>query len=155
MKDLRERFAKIEIQASEPIVPFRETISSSPNISLNDPNENDFPNGTVMVSVADKSCTLQIRCLPLPPIVRKFLLDSMEKIISLTQNEFNSESNMSFIEELKEKFQEAYKLGQNVLKIDWESLLPNIVSFGPKKNGSNMLINNVPKCGWKKFIILN
>lgn len=25
LKDLRERFAKVEIQASEPIVPFRET----------------------------------------------------------------------------------------------------------------------------------
>jgi len=28
MKDLRERFAKIEIQQSDPIVPFRETIAS-------------------------------------------------------------------------------------------------------------------------------
>jgi hypothetical protein len=30
LKDLRERFAKVEISASKPIVPFRETIVKAP-----------------------------------------------------------------------------------------------------------------------------
>jgi ribosome assembly protein 1 len=30
LKDLRERFAKVEIQASKPIVPFRETAVKAP-----------------------------------------------------------------------------------------------------------------------------
>ena len=33
LKDLRERFAKVEIQPSEPIVPFRETAIKSPGMS--------------------------------------------------------------------------------------------------------------------------
>lgn len=32
LKDLRERFAKVEIQASKPIVPFRETAVSAPGM---------------------------------------------------------------------------------------------------------------------------
>lgn len=34
LKDLRERFAKVEIQVSEPIVPFRETAVKAPGMSF-------------------------------------------------------------------------------------------------------------------------
>jgi ribosome assembly protein 1 len=38
IRDLRERFAKVEIQASKPIVPFRETAVKATGVPITTPN---------------------------------------------------------------------------------------------------------------------
>ncbi|KAJ3218680.1 Cytoplasmic GTPase/eEF2-like protein (ribosomal biogenesis) [Dinochytrium kinnereticum] len=96
IKDLRERFAKIEISVSPPIVPFRETLSINPAIqsaesssTANEPSrtaaeshaeearENNgtdekteekqsLPIGTVILSTANQLATIRVRAVPLP-----------------------------------------------------------------------------------------
>lgn len=72
LKDLRERFAKIEIQSSAPIVPFRETIVSVPDMAP--PKEKDLPRGTVIATTPSKSVTIKIQTRPLPGPVTEYLI---------------------------------------------------------------------------------
>nr|CAG8601725.1 19_t:CDS:10 [Entrophospora candida] len=65
LRDLKERFAKIEIHVSPPIVPFRETI-----VLTSDHNNH---HGVVIISTPNKHCTLRVRAMPLPPNVTTFL----------------------------------------------------------------------------------
>lgn len=111
LKDLREKFAKIDIHASDPIVPFRETLSKLPALNSNpfqqysddedsesedeEDNENlkkasntnkktNLPIGTTIISTPNKMCNIRIRAVPLPEEVTLFLTkkaDTIKKII--------------------------------------------------------------------------
>lgn len=76
--DLRERFAKIDIEVSPPLVAFRETIISElAREAKTDLIEVDTPN---------KQATLKVRAVPLPSNIKAFLEDpdnqnSLRKII--------------------------------------------------------------------------
>ena len=72
LKDLRERFAKCEIQAGEPIVPYRETVVSA--TEMLPPKNKDLPRGTVIGTTTSKQITLRLRVRPLPDAVTEFLL---------------------------------------------------------------------------------
>ena len=71
LKDLRERFAKCEISAGSPIVPYRETIVSTPE--MNPPRDKDLPRGTVMAETSSKQISIRLRVRPLPLTVTEFL----------------------------------------------------------------------------------
>ncbi|KAI9686809.1 MAG: Cytoplasmic GTPase/eEF2-like protein (ribosomal biogenesis) [Bogoriella megaspora] len=71
LKDLRERFARCEIQAGEPIVPYRESIVSA--VEMNPPREKDLPRGTVMGTTSSKQVVVRLRVRPLPSSVTEFL----------------------------------------------------------------------------------
>lgn len=72
LKDLRERFAKCNIQAGAPIVPFRETIVSA--VEMNPPKNPDLPRGTVAVKTSSKQVDIKLRVRPLPSDVADFLV---------------------------------------------------------------------------------
>lgn len=74
LKDLRERFAKIEIQSSPPVVPFRETIVSVPDMAP--PKEKDLPRGMVVATTPSKSITIKIQTRPLPKEVTEYLVQN-------------------------------------------------------------------------------
>ncbi|KAI9814273.1 MAG: Cytoplasmic GTPase/eEF2-like protein (ribosomal biogenesis) [Phylliscum demangeonii] len=71
LKDLRERFARCEIQAGEPIVPYRETIVATPDMAP--ARHPDLPRGTVVDVTASKLLTVRLRVRPLPVAVTEFL----------------------------------------------------------------------------------
>ncbi|KAF2104817.1 P-loop containing nucleoside triphosphate hydrolase protein [Rhizodiscina lignyota] len=79
LKDLRERFAKCEIQAGEPIVPYRETIVNAPasvDVGLDGElrtRDKDLPRGTVVGATTSKQVTVRLRVRPLPAAVTEFL----------------------------------------------------------------------------------
>jgi ribosome assembly protein 1 len=152
LKDLRESFARIEIQASEPVVPFKETISSFP--ALNEDMESESVSvGTVNFSIGGNSCSVTVRCLPLSDIVRKYLLDSQDILQNISQeSKSTNEMKLSFMAKLKSKFEESSISGQNPLKIDWLKVISNLVAFGPKKTGSNLFINEIANSGWKMWL---
>ena len=98
------RYAKIEISASSPIVPFRETIIPRPTIdmvneSIQEQNqvtrnerwkefeEDDevIEEGLVRIYTRSKSSMVQIRALPLPPDVTDILENSQFLIKTLDQ----------------------------------------------------------------------
>lgn len=71
LKDLRERFARCEIQAGEPIVPYRETIVKAEE--MNPPKDKDLPRGIVVGVTSSKQITVRLRVRPLPDAVTDFL----------------------------------------------------------------------------------
>jgi ribosome assembly protein 1 len=147
---LREKFAKIRIQPSEPIVAYRETCIIAPAFGLDDSGELDP--GTVIVTASAKTCSIGIRAIPLPQAVRTFLMQSEERLQALDVSA-NLEERAAFIVELRAAFAEAKTDGELAeLKVDWEPLLSNIVAFGPKKVGSNILVNQIQGAQWQRWI---
>lgn len=168
LRDLRERFAKIEIQSSKPIVPFKETIVVPKEKSTT-------PRG--IVEIQNDYLTVKLRIEPLPREVTKFLNDSAVRIEGLFSAK-KSNTNEGFLEETEiisktniEADIDVTKLDQeglNQLKSDLlavyqkakkydgpttgtdnegpgigsgeiDSLINNVVSFGPKRIGPNIL----------------
>lgn len=75
LKDLRERFARCEIQPGEAIVPYRETIVRAPEEELEPLKNKDFPRGTAIASPSgDDSLSIRLRIRPLPAKVTEFLI---------------------------------------------------------------------------------
>lgn len=80
LKDLRERFAKCDIQAGEVIVPYREGIrnyvmNTTTGLSedLNPPNHPELGRGRVEIVTTSKQVTLRLCVRPLPDEVTQFL----------------------------------------------------------------------------------
>ena len=71
LKDLRERFARIEIQASEPIVPFRETAVKATDMAP--PKTPGASRGTTHGASTQGIVTFTIRACPLPAPILEFL----------------------------------------------------------------------------------
>jgi ribosome assembly protein 1 len=151
LKDLRERFAKIEVQSSDPVVPFRETLSPQRAILPDEEADLSLPTGTIITKIGGTSCTVRIRAIPLPDAVRTFLLESQSMLEDIDRQGEGSKS--SFIQSLQKLFEEAVEAGYP-LKVDWKSLLSRIVAFGPKRTGTNLLINDIKGCGWKLYLVL-
>ncbi|KAG8979878.1 Cytoplasmic GTPase/eEF2-like protein (ribosomal biogenesis), partial [Tulasnella sp. 427] len=75
LKDLRERFAKVEIQASQPIVPYREMAVKAPDMAP--PKTPNAKRGTIQGSTAQNLVTFTVRAVPLPQAITDFLLANM------------------------------------------------------------------------------
>jgi ribosome assembly protein 1 len=71
VKDLRERFARCEIQTGEAIVPYRETITHAPEMAP--PKNPELGRGGVLQVSASKQMTVRLRVVPLPEAVTEFL----------------------------------------------------------------------------------
>ncbi|EAU33916.1 hypothetical protein ATEG_06155 [Aspergillus terreus NIH2624] len=71
LKDLRERFARCDIQTGETIVPYRETIVSVPDMAP--PKNPDLGRGGVQTVSSSKQLTMRLRVVPLPAAVTDFL----------------------------------------------------------------------------------
>ena len=78
LKDLRERFAKCNIQPGEPIVPYRETVIKAEEM---EPLKNkELPRGTGIAVTASKALEVRIRVRPLPETVAEFLIRNAASI---------------------------------------------------------------------------
>ncbi|KAA1084123.1 Cytoplasmic GTPase/eEF2-like protein (ribosomal bioproteinsis) [Puccinia graminis f. sp. tritici] len=85
LRDLRERFAKIRIQASKPIVPFRETAVRG--VDMPPPKTKDQPRGTISGTVLGGLISFTVRAIPLPEPITSYLAKHSEMMrkISLRQ----------------------------------------------------------------------
>ena len=102
------RFAKIEISVSEPIIPFRETITKPPKVDMvneeigkqqkvavihqTKEDQSKIPegiqvdsNGLITMTTPNKLATLSVRALPLPEEVTQILEESSDLIRSMEQ----------------------------------------------------------------------
>lgn len=164
LKDLRERFAKCEIQAGEPIVPYRETIVSATEMAP--PKNRDLPRGTVVGLTTSKQVTVRLRVRPLPDAVTEFLLRNTGTIRRLYSERKEQEegkrgttadaddvgehtagdeipavgtgmlSLLDFREKLRSVFAETK--GQQHI---WADVVEKIAAFGPRRTGPNLLID--------------
>jgi len=72
LKDLRERFAKCDVQAGEAIVPYREGIVRAEE--MNPPRDSALGRGRVEALTTSKQITVRLRVRPLPAPVTEFLV---------------------------------------------------------------------------------
>lgn len=155
LKDLRERFAKIEIEASKPIVPYRETILSAPEMPP--PKNQNLPRGTIVISTPGKHVTFKLRVRPLPSKAIEYLgknVGTLRKSFAEKQTERDADDLMLLtageeakgclpIEEFEKGFQAALIAGATKdTKNVWTDIVSKISSFGPRRAGPNVLIDN-------------
>lgn len=72
LKDLRERFARCDIQAGEAIVPYRESIVRAEE--MNPPRDPTLGRGRVEALTTSKQVSVRLRVVPLPAPVTEFLV---------------------------------------------------------------------------------
>lgn len=165
LKDLRERFARCEIQAGEMIVPFRESIVRTSEMAA--PKNPELGRGGVLTVSPSKQLTIKLRVLPLLAEVTDFLSKNagtlkqlqMERRAKVEHKDTEIE-DVDSIEEVENRgVAEAESLETNILslaefkqelrkllaKSRYEETNPDIVekiiSFGPRRIGPNILID--------------
>ncbi|KAM7312442.1 elongation factor-like GTPase 1 [Ixodes scapularis] len=157
--DLVQRFAKVEINVSDPIVPFRETIVEPPKVDMvneviedknllqkssKETDEDIDADGTVTVHTANRQVTIKLRAEPLPQDVTELL----EKHGSLIRDydQALSSRNQELPETLKKTVSEFRQaLVEAFAEAGWPKETVNqIWSMGPRRCGPNILLNRVP-----------
>ncbi|KTW28205.1 GTPase RIA1 [Pneumocystis jirovecii RU7] len=164
LKDLCEKFAKINIHVSRPSVPFRETIVRLKgktyyilqlfiNILIDSATfkENGILKGIVEISVPLANIKIKLRVYPLPQNITEYIY-SFSKIIknvymySKINNTIVTDSSITDFNELKlENFKkQLFEKFCSVKEtdIDWTKIYEKIVAFGPNKTGPNILADN-------------
>lgn len=177
LRDLKERFAKIEIHASAPIVPFRESIVRA-ELSANKEKEGVIvPRGQVEIKINSKYMTLKVQTVPLPSNVTEFLTKHATSIKAIVEEKLAKKTNKAEEEEeeageaapvtgtnllpakelealLREEFTTAKKAGGPFADL-WDNVVDQIWAFGPRRIGSNLLINRIPGYVRKSFFELD
>jgi len=177
LKDLRERFAKCEIQASEPSVPYRESIIAAPE--MNPPRDKDLPRGTVVGVTTSKQVTIRLRVRPLPAAVTEFLIHNAGAVKRLYAERRAEEEGkraldtpqdvpheptdthdgledagvvetgkMLSLAEFKQHLKDAFAEAKGEKEV-WADVIEKIAAFGPRRVGPNILIDTTSEniCG--------
>ncbi len=166
LDDLRQTFARVELSVSEPIVPFRETVIETPKMdmvneaitSLNEVKKArvtnallsraegeelvDNSDGVVTVTTANKACLLKIKATPLPVSVVEILLRNSQllKLLLATGNDSQLSKDVKVqLAELKISLEECFSVAEG----NWVGVVDNIMAFGPRGVGPNILVNKV------------
>ncbi|NWQ72010.1 EFL1 GTPase, partial [Neopipo cinnamomea] len=177
LDDLKERFAKVQISVSAPIIPFRETITRPPKVDMvneeigkqqkvavihqTKEDQNKIPEGVqvdsdglVTISTPNKQANLSVRAMPLPEEVTRLLeensdlIRTMEQLnTSLNEDKKTHEINQKTLDRIKEFKQ---KLEKNLQGRKWRNAVDQIWSFGPRKCGPNILLYNFE--GYKRSV---
>ncbi|XP_060924303.1 elongation factor-like GTPase 1 [Limanda limanda] len=171
LDDLRERFAKIEISASKPIIPFRETVVRPPKVDmvneelgkqhkvaiihqvkeeasqsrLSD-NLHVDPSGLVTLDTPNRLSTVSVRAIPLPHEVTCLLESSSELIRTLEQVNMSLREGKSLDVSLRtlEAIAGLKTQLESLLQgRKWRNTVEHIWAFGPRRYGPNILLNSV------------
>ncbi|KAJ2973815.1 hypothetical protein NUW58_g8844 [Xylaria curta] len=159
LTDLKERFARCDIQAGAPIVPYRETIVRAEE--MRPPANKDLGRGAVVGITSSKQVNITLRVRPLPQKATEFLLKnaaSVKRVYSEqhsveedeSKDEFQDQQNVEIdedvmesktlsVDDLKGQLREALESGKG--REAWKDIVDNIVAFGPRRTGPNLLID--------------
>lgn len=170
VKDLRERFARCEIQTGEAIVPYRETIVDAAEMAP--PKNPELGRGGVLAVSASKHMTIRLRVMPMPTAVTEFLTHQVGTIKRLHEQKRTTAESKSDVESvvadgaqqvdgavaaaagevgegnvlsLKEFRDELDKVFNEEIKEDkelWKNVVDRIIAFGPRRVGPNILVDD-------------
>ena len=161
LTDLRERYAGCEIQAGEPIVPYRETIVRAEE--MKPPANKELGRGTVIAVTTSKQVTIRLNVRPLPTEVTEFLgknADAIKRLYSDRQAEVKKQkdgdetpdnedvdeelvdsSKVLSLPEFKQQLQKAFDSVKGGQREIWANAVEQITAFGPRRTGQNLLID--------------
>ncbi|XP_023281330.1 elongation factor-like GTPase 1 [Seriola lalandi dorsalis] len=171
LDDLRERFAKIEISASKPIIPFRETVVRPPKVDMvneelgrqqkvaiihqvkeealqgrsSDTLHVD-PSGLVTLTTPNRMATISVRAIPLPQEVTCLLESSSELIRTLEQVNMSLREGKNLdisLGTLEALIKFKAQLESLLQGRKWRTTVERIWAFGPRRYGPNILLNSV------------
>lgn len=158
LQDLEECYAKIQINASQPIVPFRETIMA-PLEPISTSNA-----GRVQIETPGKRFSMRLRAVSLPEEITNVLEKNVEVIKTmpqiqgpghLDQTEEEIETNKKLGLQWRSKITKLHHRLNHVFGMNgWgDNAADRILSFGPRRCGPNVLLNYTPitlPCLWNK-----
>lgn len=159
LEDLTLRYAKVEINVSEPIVSFRETVVPPPTVDMvNEAIEKRAEEVTPETWTANRQCCFEIDAKPLPERVTKLLENSAELIKQLHWERLGKETpeddtadasktgddRSSTTDKKKQRVAETFveELANAFKEAGWDDVVARIWSFGPRKCGPNILLND-------------
>ena len=164
LNDLKNQFAKVKLDVSAPIVPFRETIIVPPKIDMvneaisaeNESLDAKELDHVITMTTANKTCCLQIEAFPLPSKVTSLLetssdiLKSLHLLNSGTAKEAIklNQKTLEALVELQTNLQSSFSADPPTTEFPWEQAVDRIWSFGPRHSGPNLLLNGVD--GYKR-----
>lgn len=129
LKDLKERFAGIEITSSEPAIPYRETFLDVPD--MNPPRDAELGRGQFELLLGPYR--MRIKVLPMPENVTKFLEAHSSEIKHLSDDSDKNRARGNFLEQFGSILSEAET------STYLQSCISKIASFGPKRLGPNII----------------
>lgn len=163
------RFAKIEISASKPIIPFRETVIRPPKVDMVNEDlgkqqkvavihqvkeeQTKYsegvqvdPTGLVTLTTPNKMATIGVRAIPLPEEVTRLLEENGELIRTMEQFSLAAKEGKAL--EINQKTLESIQGFRETLESHlkgrkWRDAVNRIWSFGPRRYGPNILLNSV------------
>ncbi|KAK8015510.1 elongation factor tu GTP binding domain-containing protein [Apiospora marii] len=161
LTDLKERFARCDIQAGAPIVPYRETIVRAEE--MKPPTNKELGRGAVVGVTSSKQVSITLRVRPLPDNVTEFLLKNsgaikrlynekkaaaegiavpesgdVQEDVEIDDDDVRDGKGLSH-DELKQQLQAALETGKG--RETWKGVIDKIAAFGPKRIGPNLLID--------------
>jgi len=152
LKDLRERFAGIEIQASEPVIPYRETFLQTSE--MNPPKKPELGRGVQEFELGTVS--VKLRSVPLPQPAIDFIIEnqtSITKFVNVANKghvteEDDDEDELEAVIATNLDADSFKKQLQALLDKDdkhrdiWANIVERISAFGPKRSGPNILFDS-------------
>ncbi|KAJ7366673.1 P-loop containing nucleoside triphosphate hydrolase protein [Mycena albidolilacea] len=161
LKDLRERFARVEIQASKPIVPFRETAVKG--IDMAPPKTPNAPRGTIHGASSQSIVTFTIRATPLPRVILDFILHNLATLKILQQERKGGVDSEGTDAGMAEEDLDGPNIGGNIVRKptvkpeqfwdalrdkcrevggEWADISEQIWAFGPQNAGGCILVDS-------------
>lgn len=164
VKDLRERFARCEIQTGEAIVPYRETIVDAPEMAP--PKNPELGRGSVLSVSAFNQMTVRLRVMPMSTAVTDFLskqvgtikrLQAEKRTVAESKSEAESavadgaqqvdaagevgEGNVLSLNEFRDELDKVFNEEVKEDKELWKNVVDRITAFGPRRVGPNILVD--------------
>ncbi|KAI1839889.1 hypothetical protein JX266_013902 [Neoarthrinium moseri] len=160
LTDLKERFARCDVQAGAPIVPYRETIVRADE--MKPPANKELGRGAVIGVTSSKQISITLRVQPLSGKVTEFLLKNsgpIKRIYSERNARDDADTSIGDIEEqetieadddilegkglsfeeLKTQLQATIDKGKG--REVWKGSVDSIAAFGPRRIGPNLLLD--------------
>ncbi|KAJ6557298.1 hypothetical protein DFH09DRAFT_1163674 [Mycena vulgaris] len=158
LKDLRERFARVEIQASKPIVPFRETAVRG--IGIHGAGEDaERSRGTIHGASSQNIVTFTVRASPLPRLILDFIL---QNLVTLKNLQHERKGGDAAFEDTEIDEEDGSNIDGNIVRKpsvkpeqfwdalcgkcreaggEWTDIAERIWAFGPQNAGGCILVD--------------
>ncbi|KAK1416537.1 hypothetical protein QVD17_32328 [Tagetes erecta] len=150
IKDLKERFAKVNLEISPPLVSFRETIEGESLNPLDKLKSLTVNSNYIEKTTPNGRCTVRVNVLKLPDALTKLLDESSDLLEDIIAGKaIRAQEDEHPVESLKKRIWDAIESeisdtnvekDKEKYKLLWENLLKRIWALGPRQVGPNMLL---------------
>lgn len=139
LKDLKERFAGVDIQASEPAIPYRETIVYSSE--MNPVKNPELGRGNNLIKVGEWEISVGVK--PLPKPITDYLINNSALIHAVINLRKKDKADT-----LKKELASIFDIELEDLKLKEfysAKIVDQLVAFGPRRTGPNILVDKSGK----------